>query len=103
MHPTRSVDVNSKNLNISSLTSGLETQGPPDRLHPVDYMRYISLSVSLSRDKADWKVREVIVYTCCISLFVSLSRDWADWRRLRKVIVYMCHINRADFLRGDTE
>ena len=34
------------------------TQGPPDRLHPVEYMRYISLSVSLSSDRTHWKVRD---------------------------------------------
>jgi hypothetical protein len=44
-------------FDLYPVMAGLETQGPPDRLHPAEYMRYISLSVGLSRDRADWKVR----------------------------------------------
>jgi hypothetical protein len=51
-------------------------------------MRYISLSVSLSRDRVDWKVREVIVYMCYISLSVCLSSDRVDWK-VREVVVYV--------------
>ncbi len=44
------------------------------------YNSYISLSLSLSRDRIDWKVREVIVYNSYISLSVSFSRDRVDWK-----------------------
>ena len=42
-------------LGQPSLVSGFQSQGPPETLHGVKYMRYISLGVDVSLDREEWQ------------------------------------------------
>ena len=59
-------------LGSPHLVSGLITQGPPESLHPPDYMRYISLTVLLSQDNKKWKVSGLIIELGLIQILTQV-------------------------------
>lgn len=40
------------------LVSGFQSQGPPQKLHPKEYLRYVGLEIQLSNDGVKWQ-------SCC--------------------------------------
>ena len=59
------------------LISGFQTQGPPQALHPKEYLRYVGLDVEISIDGKSWEPccngAKMAVSICLIHLFRELG------------------------------
>ena len=48
------------------LISGFQSQGPPQKLHPKEYLRYVGLDVEISIDGKSWE-------PCCNGAKMAVS------------------------------